>query len=349
MSERYEVLLVSLPTRDRLATSIDNAPSVDRELVFIKATDAAGNVGWGECSALNSRGYTPEWARGAFGILTSGMPVSATSHPMAFAGLEMADLDLRLRADSISLADHMGATRSKIRAGATVGLGTVSETLFKVEALVGQGYLRIKLKIGSGQILDRATALRDQFAGLEIQLDANGSLDEGDLEDLAALSDLDISAIEQPFSNDSKNLTLRLKELVGIPVMADEAIRTPIDLAARGFYDGLVIKPGPVGGLAATAQLIKEATQMGWLISAGGMLESGLGRHYLAALAAGENFGLTGDLSPARRWLKEDPWPDLEMVGGYVTTPTEPGVAPLPDTELLDRLTLAKGLRLRSQ
>lgn len=344
---RFDVSLVALPTRDALATSIDRSPSAQRELVFIKATDNEGRVGWGECSALNTRGYTHEWARGAFGMLTSGYPISSANHPMAFAGLEMAQLDLRLRAETTSLAAHLGVTRSTVAAGATVGLGPVDDTVANVSALVDAGYGRVKLKIGPGDILDRTSAVRSRFDQLAIQVDANGSLGSSDLDELAQLGEIGVDAIEQPFPVNAKDLTLQLRELLGITIMADEAIRTAAELDQRSFYGGLVVKPGPIGGFTATQQLVDRATELGWVLSVGGMLESGLGRHGLAAVAAGDSFNLTGDLSPARRWLLHDPWPDLQMVEGNIVVPTEPGVASLPDVELLERFTVARGQSLR--
>lgn len=344
---RFDVSLVALPTRDSLTTSIEKSTSTHRELVFVKATDIEGRVGWGECSALNTRGYTPEWARGAFGMLTSGSPISSTSHPMAFAGVEMALLDLRLRTETTSLAAHLGATRDAVTAGATVGLGPVDQTVANVTALVEAGYGRVKLKIGPGDIAGRTSAVRSRFDKLALQVDANGSLDANDLDELAQLGDVGLDAIEQPFPVDAKELTLHLWELLGVTIMADEAIRTPADLLKRTFYNGLVVKPGPIGGLAATQQLVDQAAELGWVLSVGGMLESGLGRHGLAAVAAIEPFNLTGDLSPARRWLLHDPWPDLQMIEGNIVVPSGPGVAPLPDVELLDRFTVARGQSLR--
>lgn len=343
----HEVVLVSLPTRDSLTTSIDASPAPVRQLVFVKATDNEGHFGWGECSALNAPGYTPEWAQGAFGMLTSGGPISAAAHPMAFAALEMASLDLQLRASSTSLASHLGATKIAVTAGAVVGLGSIPDTLARMQKLVDYGYQRIKLKIGPGQIVDRTAAARKQFPNTELQLDANGSLGQSDLGDLASLADYGISVIEQPFKPTNADLTIRLREILDVPVFADEAIRTPAQLAERDFYSGLVVKPGPSGGLALTSLLITSATNMGWTLSVGGMLESSLGRHALAALAATEPFSVTGDLSPARRWLLHDPWPDLEMSDGQIAIPDQPGVAPHPDAELLERFSLARGRVLR--
>jgi hypothetical protein len=53
---------------------------------------------------------------------------------------------------------------------------------------------------------------------------------------------------------------------------------------------------------------------------------------------------LVGDLSPAGRWLADDPWPDLAMRGGRIAVPTTAGVAPPPDPDRLDAVTTRRAL-----
>jgi O-succinylbenzoate synthase len=110
-------------------------------------------------------------------------------------------------------------------------------------------------------------------------------------------------------------------------------------LRQAGAVSGVSIKPSRLGGLLPARDLHDGCVEMGLPATAGGMLETGLGRHALAALASLPGFTLTGDLSPAGRWLAADPWPDLEMGAGQIRVPTTPGVAPSPDPELIDRYT----------
>lgn len=72
------------------------------------------------------------------------------------------------------------------------------------------------------------------------------------------------------------------------------------------------------------------------------MLESGLGRHVLAALAAHRHVSVVGDVSPAALWLSDDPWPDLVLVDGTVSPHTGAGVAPEPDRAGLERCTVTR-------
>ena len=107
-------------------------------------------------------------------------------------------------------------------------------------------------------------------------------------------------------------------------VVWDESVRSRDDaerLHADGLLEGMSIKPGPLGGIAAAADLIAWAADRDVRVMVGGLLESGLGRHALAALAALPGVDLVGDLSPARRWLADDPWPDLVMRDGRIPVP----------------------------
>ncbi len=345
-----EVRLLRLPGAATLAAAHDPAPNPDRELVVVRLTDADGANGWGECSALNTASYTHEWAEGAFELLATAAagerePFAQLDYPMAAAAMEMAALDLSLRADGLSLAAHLGASHDRVPAGAVVGLGSVNDTLDAVERLAADGFGRIKLKIVPGS-LDVVLAVRRAFDELELQVDGNGSFDANAVDDLAALADdADLDAIEQPFDADDLDAAADLVERSAVPVLADEPIDghdDAMEIFEQAALSGIVVKPPKVGGIARAMELVDWASELGIPLAAGGMLESGLGRHALCAVAAVDGFTITGDVSPARRWLADDPWPDLDMHDGWIGVPTGPGVAPDPDEELLDRYTVRR-------
>lgn len=350
MTVRLELVihLLALPTVDTLGAAHDRAPDEHRELVVIRASDGQGATGWGECSALNRPTYTHEWAEGAFDLLVSGEVPDSFEAPMAWAGLDMAYRDLRLKETGTSLANDLGATATSVIAGAVLGLGSNDDAqsdagtnaVDRAQVLVNQGYQRIKVKVIPGR-LGAVRAIREAFPDLELQIDGNGSFDERHVEELAALADeAELDAIEQPFAPDNLDPAIDLVEATPVPVLADEPINSLEDaeeLFEHGAMSGLVIKPPKVGGLDAAADLVDWAAMVGLPAAAGGMLESGLGRHALAAIAGLDGFSITGDLSPARRWLADDPWADLAFGDGQIDIPRSAGVAPEPDPELLDR------------
>ena len=339
------VRLVRLPVRASLGAAHNERPADDRELVFIAGhvDDTSVTAGWGECSALNAPTYTAEWAAGAYASLTSGSPIASATEPMAAAAIEMAYLDAELRAAGQSLAERLGTDGSAAAAGAAVGLAPIPTMLDEIEALAADGYRRVKCKIAPGRVIEPIRAIATRFPDLEVQVDANGSLGLDDLPLLRALRDLGVRAVEQPFAVGEHGLAARLVAETDLAVVADEAVNSTDDLwavARDQAATAVSVKPPRVGGLRKALGLVDAATSAGMQCTVGGMLESGLGRHVLAALAPLDPFTITGDLSPARRWLAVDPFADVTMTSGMVAAPSVAGIAGDPDLDLLAHHTV---------
>lgn len=286
--------------------------------------------------------------------------------PMAIAAVEMALLDAELQASGISLARWLGADRQMIPAGVSLGLDRPEGVVERAAGLVADGYRRLKVKIQPGHdrsVLDALLA-EPTIAAVEpeIQLDANGAYGPDDLDLLVGLAEAGADALEQPLAPAEVDAAARLVERLAalpigtastgprvgdrpVPVVADEAVTTIEDverLSDRGALTGVSIKPARVGGLLTARAIHDRCRAKGLAATAGGMLETGLGRHALAALAALPGFDLTGDLSPAGRWLASDPWPDLTMTDASIAVPAGPGVAPAPDQDLLEHHTIER-------
>lgn len=343
---RFGVRLVRLPTRASLAAAHDTTPDSFRELVIVEAHepgDEAAGRGWGECSALNSAGYTSEWAAGSFAVLTAGTPVDPSTHPMAAAAVEMALLDWQLRQSGHSLSDQLGTAGARARAGAVLGLNTIPAMLAEAHELFDAGYQRIKCKVAPGRLTEPIRAIHTELPGIELTIDANGSLGADDIAALVNVRDLGVTAVEQPFAVGDNRSAQRLIGETDMQVIADEAVETSADvwaLAQDQAATAIAIKPPRLSGLTATLQLLDEVALAGMGATIGGMLESSLGRHVLAALAPLAGFTITGDLSPAGRWLAQDPFDDITMIDGYIAAPAAIGIAGDPDMELLDRFTV---------
>jgi len=325
--------LVRLPLRASLTAAHGVATEQFRELTLVGLhvdNDTSTVVGWGECSALNEPGYTPEWAEGAFDLLRSGSAFDRTTAPMATSAVEMALLDFELKQAGESLANRLGTAGQSAPAGAVVGLGPLPSMLDAVEALVAKGIGRIKIKVSPGRIVVPIEAIRSSFPDVELHIDANGSLAAQDLPALVALRDMGVRAVEQPFALNDRQSAARLVAETDMAIVADEAVSFVGDvtaLTADKAATAVAIKPGKLGGLRASLAVLDEVAVAGMHASIGGMLESGLGRHVLAALAPLPVFTLTGDLSPAGRWLSDDVFRDISMKKGQVAAPSRPGIA----------------------
>ncbi len=358
---RLEVRLLALPTRATLASAHDPAPETVRRLTVVRLETPDGQIGWGECSALNEVGYSPESAQTAFDLLTAdprlsvpggGAEVQAEA-PMAMAALEMAELDLRLRSRKVSLANYLGVTRTIVPAGAVIPLGSIEEILAHTQSAALQGFGRVKIKVvptrQSGlDPVHLVAAVVQRFPELELHVDGNGSFDRDSSHEIEGMVAAGAAAVEQPFSVGEPELAAVLVARDN-PIFADEAasgLNEIKRLVANRACSGVVVKSSRLGGLFPTFETLGWCHENGVPVAAGGMQESGLGRSALAVVAAHEACTITGDVSPAQRWLSEDPWNDLEVSNGKIEVPAGPGVAPPPDPVLLDRYTVASDQRI---
>jgi O-succinylbenzoate synthase len=229
----------------------------------------------------------------------------------------------------------------------------VDETIAQAHQADRDGVNRVKLKVvpktWSGiDPVAVVAAVATQFAHLEVHVDANGSFDADSVSELEGMVAAGASAVEQPFAAHDSDLAAELVAR-GLPIIADESA-TSLDavqeLVERRACTGVVVKSSRLGGLFPAFELMGWCLENGVAVAAGGMQESGLGRSALAVVAAHEACTITGDVSPAQRWLAADPWDDLEMRDGRITVPTTAGVAALPEVALLDRYTIASDQRV---
>ena len=354
--ERIELRLLALPLVEPFVAA--HGTTSNREIVVVRIDTDRGH-GWGECSALPEPTYTDEFAAGAFIVLDEELAPRLVGHrldaaavrsrlavvgenPMAAAALEMALLDVELRMQRQPLAVRLGATTTAVPAGAAIGLGAPGEVAERAAALVAEGFERVKLKITPGHDLALVEAVRAAAPSAEIHLDGNGSYRPAEEGILGELAQSGIGAIEQPFAPTEVDAAARLVADSPVPIVADEAASSvaAIDRLRRaGALSGVSLKPPRLGGILAAVEAHDRCRSWGLAMTAGGMVETGLGRHALAAVAALGGFTLTGDVSPAGRWLRADPWSDVTMQAGKIDVPDGPGIAPDPDPDLLDEYT----------
>ncbi|AII05696.1 chloromuconate cycloisomerase [Rhodococcus opacus] len=142
-----------------------------------------------------------------------------------------------------------------------------------------------KLKMGAGRPADdvaRVTAVADALAGqADLAVDLNGSWDvltaERYLPELAAAG---IGLIEQPVPRWDVRAMARLADLLTIPVMADESLRTPHDavqLCTTGAADILAVKLAKGGGISNVLAVGAVADAFGIPCYGGTTIESSIG------------------------------------------------------------------------
>jgi o-succinylbenzoate synthase len=214
---------------------------------------------------------------------------------------------------------------------------SVPELLDVVAGYLDEGYVRIKLKIAPGWVVEPVRAVRERWGDdLLLQVDANAAFTLADAPLLQQLDGLGLLLIEQPLAEDDLVQHAELARLLRTPVCLDESIvsaKAAADAIALRAARVINIKPGRVGGYLEARRVHDVCRANGIAVWCGGMLESGVGRAANVALAALPGFTLPGDTSASDRYFARDVTPPFVLDSGHLTVPSGPGlgVEPLPD------------------
>jgi len=340
----------------------------DRDGILISVY-ADGFVGYGECVADRDPGYAYETSQTAWHILNdflipavlqqefshpNDIPAAlrfVRGHPMAKAGLEMAFWDLYGKITGQSLQAMLGGTRQQVPVGVSVGLqDSTSELVKVVGGYLEQGYQRIKIKIKPGRDISEASAVRQAFPNLRLQVDANSAYTlEGAISLLKPLDELNLLLIEQPLAEDDLWDHHKLQKVFQTPICLDESIlsarhaRQAIEMEACKIIN---IKAGRVGGLTEAAAIHDLCYQHKIPVWCGGMLETGVGRAANLALASLPGFSLPGDISASNRYYANDITEQRFVLNpdSTIDVPDGPGLGITIDQAALDRATLDRRL-----
>ncbi len=366
--DRVELRRIAMPLVSPFRTSFGSQTERDILLVRVDLADASGDTseGWGECVALSEPSYSPEYVDGAQHVIihhllprlmASGSIEAADvaptlaklhGHPMAKAAIEMAVLDAQLRATGQSFADFIGAERTRIPSGVSVGIhDSTDDLLAAVQGYVDDGYVRIKLKIEPGSDIEQVAAVRELIGpDTPFQVDANTAYRRTDGAHLARLDEFDLLLIEQPLPEDDIVGHARLADEVETPICLDESLVSAAgtaDAIELGACEIANIKPGRVGGYLEGVRIHDLCVTKGVPVWCGGMLETGIGRAANAALAALPGFTLPGDISASTRFYAQDIVTDpITISDGHVTVPTTAGLGFDLDRDFLDSVTTSR-------
>ncbi len=335
----------------------------DEEHIIVRV-DADGVTGWGESVAEGTPFYSYETVQTAWHILKDflipsilGKDIASVDeaiasyakvrgHMMAKAGLEAALWDAFAKTRNMPLSKMLGGTRNKIDVGVSIGIqSSVGELLKKVEGYLGEGYKRIKIKISPGYDLQFVEALRKEFPGLLLQVDANSAYTLSDINIFKQMDDYNLQLIEQPLGYEDIYDHSKLQRELKTPICLDESIHSLDDTRAAIELDScriINIKPGRVGGYTESILIHDYCASMNIPVWHGGMLESGIGRAGNVALASLPNFSLPGDISASKRYYKEDIVEPEFVVNpdGTMDVPSKPGIGVEVNMKMLEKVTV---------
>lgn len=361
--EAVELIRMDVPLKSAFRTSFS---SVNLHQVVWAHVITDRGEGWAECGANERPDYSSEFHNGAATVIKEfllpqlfalGNELTAEvvaptlewvkGHRMAKAVVETALLDAQLRAEGISFASYLGANKTKVPAGVSVGImDSLPELLKFVEGYLADGYLRIKLKIEPGWDYEPVKLVRETFGpDLLLQVDANTAYTRNDFDLLKRLDEFNLLLIEQPINEEDVLGHAKLAAYIDTPVCLDESIvsadiaRDAIELGAAEIIN---IKPSRVGGYLESKKIHDVSAAANIPVWCGGMLETGIGRAANLALAALPNFTLPGDTSASARYFETDVTEPFVLVDGYIDVPTGPGIGVDPIPEIVDRFAVSR-------
>ncbi|MBY4891273.1 muconate cycloisomerase [Rhodobacteraceae bacterium N5(2021)] len=268
----------------------------------------------------------------------------------AKAALDSALFDLRAKIAGVPVWALLGGKcRDAIPLSCSIADPDFDKDLVLMARLRADGVRMIKLKTGfKDHAFDmmRLERLRADFPEFDIRVDYNQGLHHDTA--LACVSDVATfkpTFIEQPVKAHLRALMARIRDAVDVPLLADESIFGPEDMAGHpGIADGVSIKIMKSGGLLRAQTVARMAAAQGMSAYGGDMFESGLahlaGAHMIAATP---EITLGCEFYQATYFLREDilaaPFP---VVDGHVHLPDTPGLGVSVNEDALARFEVAQ-------
>lgn len=258
---------------------------------------------------------------------------SLAERPAARHGLALALADLRARRLDVPLYRELGRRRAirHVPVNATLGDGTVEETVAAARTAVSEGFDCLKVKAGARSPetdRERLAAVREAVGDdVDLRVDANEAWDRDTASSATEwLAEAGVALLEQPLpaGDLSGHASIRGG---GVDVALDESLASAdldrvLDLDAA---DALVLKPMVLGGPYRTASVARRARAAGVRPIVSTTVDGVVGRlgavHVAAALAPIAHCGL----ATADR-LVEDLGPDPAPVAdGRIEVPRGSG------------------------
>ncbi|MFH0938118.1 MAG: dipeptide epimerase [Planctomycetota bacterium] len=195
--------------------------------------------------------------------------------PSAIAAVDIALHDLIGKKLGLPLWKYFGLNPSQTpQTSFTIGIDTLSKVALKVAE--AEKYPTLKIKVGVANDLEIMRQVRQLAPRKTLRVDANcGWTVREAIRKAKALEKLDVEFIEQPIPPGNNAALKKIKNAIGLPLLADESSLTPEDIPDLcGCVDGINIKLIKCGGLREALKMIYIARDCGMKIMIGCMIES---------------------------------------------------------------------------
>lgn len=320
---KLELVVIELPQIKPFRSAIGIRNS--RKALIVKWHTKEGVIGYGECSCRPDPFYSHEFIDGAINVIQEFIfPLlkNVTTYYKVLAALskirgwnftkaavEFAMNDAIRRTSGKGILEAWERPRlDKVPVGISMGLFEDGISMAKsIEEAEKEGYTRLKFKINPAYA---SPSILKSLAGSNhpnLSFDANGSFTENDFDALEQFAKLG-HMIEQPFAPGSSYLKNEFENnYSNLIVCFDEEIETLGQLIDQKENQlELNIKPGRVGGLYATIEMMEYCFAQRIPAWIGGMFETGIGRAQNLQIASFLTEAKAHDQSPSNRYFKKD-------------------------------------------
>lgn len=330
--------------------------------IFIRLFSDEGIYGVGECSAFpmivgETQNTCYELAKD-FAALWKGKDATEINNRigelhLAIAGnstiksaFDMALYDLVAKSRNQPVYEMLGGKNRKLKTDITIGIDTAEQMAEKAVGMIRNGAEMLKIKVGKNarEDVNRIKTIRNAIGpNIILRIDANqGWSFEDAVYALNEMEPFDIQYCEQPMRKWNDHLLPELRNMVKIPIMADESVFFAHDaerLIRENACDYVNIKFSKSGGFNESLQINQVCENAGIPCMIGGMLESRI------ALSAFAHFALAcenvrfHDLDTCLVGHLKDP-----VINGIqynklnITVPDLPGIGADADEEFLSGL-----------
>lgn len=337
----------------------------NKTTILLKLTDESGVVGWSEAATLPLPMYIPESTDTAIVSLEKYLLPKiinkSLTHPedlleyygwvkgwnLSKAAIENAVWEIYATKMRSTAGKLLGGTRSVIDVGCSIGMReSILETLKIVDLCLKSKYKRVKLKIKPGFDYEIVKAVRDEFGGIDLMVDANSAYNLDQVNLIRKLDEFDLMMIEQPLSDTDIIDHATLQKAIKTPICLDESILS-LDDARKAIEIGacqiINIKQARVGGLSESKKIHDLCTKNDVGVWCGGMLELGVGKHINTQIATLPNFIYPADMSDPLEIYEEDVLDGgLKIIDGQIKVDMTADLNSMINIDKVERLSVCK-------
>jgi muconate cycloisomerase len=265
----------------------------------------------------------------------------------AKAGLEMALWDIVGKALDAPVYQLLGGrVRERVPLSYSVPFGEPKAMAEYALERVREGHRTVKVKVGNDPVTDVEAVQRVREAiGAEVRLrvDANMAWPTAKeaIRMIRAMEPWHLELVEQPLPPRELDAMAEVRRGIGVPLMADESLRTPRDameVVRRGAADIGNVYVSEAGGLLNASRIFAICEAAGIPCMIGSMPEFGIGTAAQIHLGvAMTNLGPDSDTCGVLYHAEDLLTRPLRIEGGYAYAPEGPGLGVEIDPAVLER------------